>query len=383
MKIETGFLVTPLGEKNSKERVHADLMKTEVFKPLETELNCRFERADTDSQNSVVAETIFRGILNADIVIADTIGNNPNVLYEIGIAHAMNKPVVIINPDGNSVPSDINHLTRIQYSQEIFNDFEENAAVKAELREKIKKAILQLEKNNKDAFSYSSLIPAMISRILTEINDLKEGLRKEGLAMSRNNSRIVADYIEGENEAFKALTDSVRTAHKSIRTTRFSPYTVVNRQYDFFKTIKEVMNSKTPPQSFSRIIAVNHEEKKTEIKNLILSNLERDFTIYLSRAAYSFEIVIIDEETVFIHFRKSDAKNMEQERSIENGSLISATLKFANSLVAREFVQIFESIAANNIYVIRCIEINAANCSEKIIAIEKKFDDELKRFLQE
>jgi nucleoside 2-deoxyribosyltransferase len=375
MKVKIGFLVTPLGEKNSKERIHADRMKTEVFKPLETELNCRFERADTDSQNSVVAETIFQGIVNADIIIADAIGNNPNVLYEIGIAHAINKPVVIINPDGNLVPFDIRHLTQIQYSQEIFNSSEENAAVKAELREKIKKAILQ---NSKDVFSYEKYVPAMISRILTEINDLADRV-----TMSRNNSRIVADYIEGEDEAFKALTDSVRTARKSIRTTRFSPHTVVNRQYDFFQTIKEVMNSKTPPQSFSRIIAVNHEEKYTEIENLVRSNLGRDFTIYMSRAAYSFEIVIVDEETVFIHFRKSDAKNTEQERNIERGSLISATLKFANSLVAREFVQIFESIVANNIYVIRCAEINNGNFSEKISVIESKFKEELKRFLQE
>ena len=41
-------------------------------------------------------ESINLHLVSAELVIADISGNNPNVLYELGIAHGLGKPVLLI-----------------------------------------------------------------------------------------------------------------------------------------------------------------------------------------------------------------------------------------------------------------------------------------------
>jgi len=71
-----------------------------------------------------VFSEIIRGIESADLCIFDNLGtlNRPNVYVEIGIAHALGKPMLVCEyigrrkvPDTGSVPSDLQGLFRIQY----------------------------------------------------------------------------------------------------------------------------------------------------------------------------------------------------------------------------------------------------------------------------
>ena len=43
-----------------------------------------------------IAENVLRSIERADLIIADLTGRNPNVMYELGFAHALRKPVLFI-----------------------------------------------------------------------------------------------------------------------------------------------------------------------------------------------------------------------------------------------------------------------------------------------
>jgi hypothetical protein len=75
------------------------------------------------SARDVFAE-ILRGIESSDLCLFDNLGtlNRPNVYIEIGIAHALGKPMLVCEytgrrkvPDTGSVPSDLQGLFRIQY----------------------------------------------------------------------------------------------------------------------------------------------------------------------------------------------------------------------------------------------------------------------------
>lgn len=58
-------------------------------------------RADYFNMNEPILSQIIEGIKKADIIIADISNENPNVFYEIGIAHSFNKPVVILSQSDN------------------------------------------------------------------------------------------------------------------------------------------------------------------------------------------------------------------------------------------------------------------------------------------
>jgi hypothetical protein len=59
---------------------------------------------------------VWQCICAAELVLADCTENNPNVLYEIGIAHTVGKKVAIITRSEEDVPSDIRHIDNIPYS---------------------------------------------------------------------------------------------------------------------------------------------------------------------------------------------------------------------------------------------------------------------------
>ena len=64
-----------------------------------------------------ILDKIGRLISQADVVIADCSGRNPNVFYELGMAHALGKPVVLITSDAvEQAPTDIRAFEFISYA---------------------------------------------------------------------------------------------------------------------------------------------------------------------------------------------------------------------------------------------------------------------------
>lgn len=73
-------------------------------------------RGDEIFGTQPIIEDVWEGINSSAIVIADVTGKNPNVMYEIGLAHTVGKPVVIVSQDMDDVPFDLKHYRCIIYS---------------------------------------------------------------------------------------------------------------------------------------------------------------------------------------------------------------------------------------------------------------------------
>jgi nucleoside 2-deoxyribosyltransferase len=74
------------------------------------------ERGDHEVLTKPLMEKIRDSILSADCVIADVSGSNPNVFYEVGLAHAFGKPVIFLTQDDPaSAPVDIRQFEFIPY----------------------------------------------------------------------------------------------------------------------------------------------------------------------------------------------------------------------------------------------------------------------------
>src|SRR5258708_1988573 len=64
-----------------------------------------------------LTSSILDSIRKADLIIADVSFQNPNVLYEIGFAHALRKPTILLYNirSGSGLPSDLVGFDYITY----------------------------------------------------------------------------------------------------------------------------------------------------------------------------------------------------------------------------------------------------------------------------
>jgi nucleoside 2-deoxyribosyltransferase len=75
------------------------------------------QHSDTIRPGAELTSTILDAIRGADLIIADVSRQNPNVLYEVGFAHALRKPTILLisTKSGSGLPSDLAGLQYIMY----------------------------------------------------------------------------------------------------------------------------------------------------------------------------------------------------------------------------------------------------------------------------
>ena len=78
-------------------------------------------RADEESGTGLILNDIVSAIKNSALVIADITPDNPNVFYEVGFAHALNKPTILLNEKSQreKLPFDISGFRTIFYDNSI------------------------------------------------------------------------------------------------------------------------------------------------------------------------------------------------------------------------------------------------------------------------
>ena len=72
-------------------------------------------RVDEIYGPTMVMDDVFKTIVQSKLVISDLTGRNPNVLYETGLAHALDREVIMIVQNGQDVPFDLNHIRYVPY----------------------------------------------------------------------------------------------------------------------------------------------------------------------------------------------------------------------------------------------------------------------------
>ncbi|MEM9952704.1 MAG: hypothetical protein AAF846_13945 [Chloroflexota bacterium] len=102
------FMVMPF-------RDHLDPVYNEHIKPMVESLDLDIKRGDDPfSEHDIITE-IWSLINNCQLIIADCTDKNTNVFYEMGLAHAIGKPVIPIAQNHEDIPFDIRQRRYIQY----------------------------------------------------------------------------------------------------------------------------------------------------------------------------------------------------------------------------------------------------------------------------
>jgi hypothetical protein len=116
---------TLFGQSGHRERVDVFVLMpfTDALRPVYEEhiqpacsrLTLSAARADDFFGTGSIMGDIWHAINNAGIIIADCTGRNPNVFYEIGLAHARGKATILMAQAIDDIPFDLRHLRVITY----------------------------------------------------------------------------------------------------------------------------------------------------------------------------------------------------------------------------------------------------------------------------
>lgn len=90
------FVITPIGDEESYERKHANLVLKNVVEPVASELGLVTLRADQIDRSGIITKQIFECLARARVCVADLSFNNPNAFYELGVRHMCKLPTVQI-----------------------------------------------------------------------------------------------------------------------------------------------------------------------------------------------------------------------------------------------------------------------------------------------
>jgi len=84
-------------------------------KPTCASMGLTVRRADDFFTAHSVVQDIWKAIVSARLIVADCTDRNPNVFYEIGLAHTIGKPTILLTQKSEDVPFDLRHLRYIAY----------------------------------------------------------------------------------------------------------------------------------------------------------------------------------------------------------------------------------------------------------------------------
>lgn len=349
----------------------------EVYEMISSEFSEKFEfshAADEDNQQNILAD-IIQPIYEADVIIADLTGLNPNVLYELGVAHTFNKKTIVITQDDlNTLPFDLKQYRAKDYSTH-FKKFAEliehlktclNGAISGDVvysnpvkdfidQNKIDiqnnysndKIQLDLEDGEKGFIDFLADIEEDTETLTTKINDMTDEMNKMSSGVSactseidrvnktggsgtanfiRKQTKKVASYLStfsGElkkyNVSQQTLWDRIEKNTLGLIENKFAGQEN-NKQslIDYLKSLKglqkNVIDNKTPFTNLKETFLQSLGMERT--LNQTIRFMDEDLTTYLSlmdQMCASIDRIIDKSKFVVgdIDFENTDAETEE------------------------------------------------------------------------
>ncbi|MGB2863744.1 MAG: hypothetical protein WBC05_10505 [Sedimentisphaerales bacterium] len=92
----------------------------EVIKPTVESFGIECMRADDFHTSGLILIDIAQSILESQLIIADITPDNPNVFYEVGFAHGMGKPLILLSEKSREkLPFDVSGFRTLFYDNSI------------------------------------------------------------------------------------------------------------------------------------------------------------------------------------------------------------------------------------------------------------------------
>lgn len=191
----------------------------EMYEMLKIEFSEKYEftnAGDEGNQQNILRD-IIEPIYKADVVIADLTGLNPNVMYELGIAHTFNKKTIVITKDDLSkLPFDLKQYRAKDYSTH-FKKF-------AELLDYLK---VNMDGAVNGTVSYSNPVKDFMTlaglektnqfqeKVIELVDDTDKGFL-DFLAEIEENANSLSEEIDNLNEEIEIMSDGISKSAAEI-----------------------------------------------------------------------------------------------------------------------------------------------------------------------
>lgn len=199
-KIKECFIIMPISNNENYAEGHFNRVYNHLIIPACELAGFKALRADDIINTNYIAIDIIKRIIESDMAICDLSSQNPNVLYELGIRQAFNKPVTLIKDSNTKRIFDIQGFRDFEYDENLRIDNIENAV--ENLAELIQNTYNSQGEEINSLVSLLSLTPAKLKEnkktISTEtaliLNTLSVLEKKISTIENRNLSSKNIDY---------------------------------------------------------------------------------------------------------------------------------------------------------------------------------------------
>lgn len=174
------FMIMPFGN-------FFDVYYEDIYSKAITKANLLPTRLDDSTLPVALVQEMVDMTRQSKIVLVDLTGNNPNVCYELGLAHALDKPAVIISDSIENLPFDVSAFRVVLYDKNL-PDWGE------QLKQKITAALIKITEDPAKSLPSRLLTAAEKStddvdnNVQFLIRDLER--QREMLQHSIRNSRV-------------------------------------------------------------------------------------------------------------------------------------------------------------------------------------------------
>lgn len=117
------FVIGPIGDElapyGAPERVRYEQaleIWEKVIEPACMAAGVEPVRADKIARPGEITDQVFAQIRDADLIVADVTGGNPNVMYELGLRHTLHKATIQIGEHGQ-LPFDISAIRTLKFAR--------------------------------------------------------------------------------------------------------------------------------------------------------------------------------------------------------------------------------------------------------------------------
>lgn len=186
------FIIMPIADSDDRPKGHFQHIYNNIIRPACDKSGYKAVRADEVKQTNLIHLDILKQLIEAPIAICDLSNRNPNVLFELGIRQAFDKPTVLIQEKGTPKIFDIAPLRYLEYCKEMrYHDVLQS-------QNELSEAIAATAAANGQQGNVNSIVKLLALNSPAQIPDIES-----------NRELLSLDVISAELRQMKSLMDNI------------------------------------------------------------------------------------------------------------------------------------------------------------------------------